>query len=44
VCNKKFDLLELEHIADDIEDVGKSEQGELASRKYIIGQLIAAKH
>jgi hypothetical protein len=37
VCNKKFDLLELEYIADDIEDVSKSEQGELASQKYIIG-------
>ena len=32
IRNKEFDLLDLEHIAEEIEDVGKSEQRELASR------------
>ncbi|MDD2725065.1 MAG: DUF29 domain-containing protein [Methylovulum sp.] len=36
VRNKKFDLLDLEHIAEEIEDVGKSEQRELASRMAVL--------
>jgi hypothetical protein len=32
----RFDLLDLEHIAEEIEDVGKSEQRELASRMAIL--------
>jgi len=36
VRNKKFDLLDLEHIAEEIEDVGKSEQRELANRMAIL--------
>lgn len=32
----RFDLLDIEHIADEIEDVGKSEQRELASRMAIL--------
>ena len=32
----RFDLLDLEHIADEIEDVGKSEQRELESRMAIL--------
>ena len=32
----RFDLLDLEHIADEIDDVGKSEQRELASRMVIL--------
>lgn len=31
-----FELLDLEHIADEIEDVGKSEQRELASRMAVL--------
>lgn len=32
----KFDQLDLEHIAEEIEDVGKSEQRELASRMSVL--------
>jgi len=32
----RFELLDLEHIAEEIEDVGKSEQRELASRMTIL--------
>lgn len=32
----QFDQLDLEHIADEIEDVGKSEQRELASRMAVL--------
>ncbi len=32
----QFDLLDLEHIAEEIEDVGKSEQRELASRMAVL--------
>jgi len=32
----QFELLDLEHIAEEIEDVGKSEQRELASRMAIL--------
>ena len=32
IRNKKFELLDIEHLAEEIEDVGKSEQRELASR------------
>lgn len=32
----RFDQLDIEHIADEIEDVGKSEQRELASRMAIL--------
>jgi hypothetical protein len=32
----RFDLLDLEHIADEIEDVGKSEQRELESRMAVL--------
>lgn len=32
----RFDLLDIEHIADEIEDVGRSEQRELASRMAIL--------
>lgn len=32
----RFDLLDLEHIAEEIEDVGKSEQRELASRMAVL--------
>ena len=32
----RFDLLDLEHIADEIDDVGKSEQRELASRMSVL--------
>ena len=32
----RFDLLDLEHIADEIDDVGKSEQRELASRMVVL--------
>ncbi|MEO5344613.1 MAG: DUF29 domain-containing protein, partial [Gammaproteobacteria bacterium SHHR-1] len=34
----RFDLLDIEHIAEEIEDVGKSEQRELANR---MGLLLA---
>lgn len=33
---RRFDLLDLEHIAEEIEDVGKSEQRELANRMAIL--------
>jgi len=33
----QFHLLDLEHIAEEIEDVGKSEQRELATRMAILG-------
>jgi hypothetical protein len=36
VRNKKFELLDLEHIAEEIEDVGRSEQRELASRMAVL--------
>jgi hypothetical protein len=36
VRNRKFDLLDLEHIAEEIEDVGKSEQRELANRMAVL--------
>ncbi|MDP2902887.1 MAG: DUF29 domain-containing protein [Methylovulum sp.] len=36
VRNKKFELLDIEHIAEEIEDVGKSEQRELANRMAIL--------
>jgi hypothetical protein len=36
VRNKKFDLLDIEHIAEEIEDVGKSEQRELANRMAVL--------
>lgn len=32
----RFDLLDVEHIAEEIEDVGKSEQRELASRMVVL--------
>ena len=32
----RFDQLDIEHIADEIEDVGKSEQRELASRMAVL--------
>lgn len=32
----RFDLLDIEHIADEIEDVGKSEQRELANRMAVL--------
>lgn len=32
----RFDLLDLEHIAEEIEDVGKSEQRELARRMAVL--------
>ncbi|HLC17159.1 MAG TPA: DUF29 domain-containing protein [Thermodesulfovibrionia bacterium] len=36
VRNKKFDLIDIEHIAEEIEDVGKSEQRELAGRMAVL--------
>ena len=36
IRNKKFDLLDIEHIAEEIEDVGKSEQRELANRMTVL--------
>jgi hypothetical protein len=36
IRNKKFELLDIEHIAEEIEDVGKSEQRELASRMAVL--------
>lgn len=38
IRNKRFDLLDLEHIAEEIEDVGRSEQRELASRMAVLLQ------
>jgi len=41
----RFDLLDIEHIADEIEDVGKSEQRELASRMAILlAHLLKWRH
>jgi len=38
---KRFDLLDLEHLAEEIEDVGKSEQRELANRMAVLlGHLL----
>ncbi|CAK0773399.1 conserved hypothetical protein [Gammaproteobacteria bacterium] len=36
VRNGRFDLLDIENIAEEIEDVGKSEQRELASRMAVL--------
>jgi len=36
VRNKQFELLDIEHIAEEIEDVGKSEQRELANRMSVL--------
>jgi hypothetical protein len=36
IRNKKFDLLDLEHLAEEIEDVSKSEQRELANRMAVL--------
>ncbi len=36
IRDRKFSLLDLEHIAEEIEDVGKSEKRELASRVAIL--------
>jgi hypothetical protein len=36
VRNKQFDLLDIEHIAEEIEDVGKNEQRELTSRMSVL--------
>ena len=36
----RFDLLDREHIAEEIEDVGKSEQRELATRMAVSCSLI----
>jgi len=36
VRNKKFEFLDIEHIAEEIEDVGKSEQRELANRMVVL--------
>lgn len=36
IREQRFDELDLEHIADEIEDVGKSEQRELASRMAVL--------
>ena len=45
VRNKKFELLDLEHIAEEIEDVGKSEQRELANRMaLLIAHLLKWRH
>jgi len=41
----RFDLLDLEHIADEIDDVGKSEARELESRMAVlIGHLLKYQH
>ena len=32
----RFDLLDIEHLAEEIEDVGRSEQRELASRMAVL--------
>lgn len=34
--NKQFDLLDIEHLAEEIADVGKSEQRELANRMAML--------
>lgn len=36
VRSRTFDLLDIEHIAEEIEDVGKSEERELASRMAVL--------
>jgi Domain of unknown function DUF29 len=36
VRNRKFELLDVEHIAEEIEDVGKSEQRELGNRMTVL--------
>ncbi len=36
IRNRKFDLLDIEHLAEEIEDVSKSEQRELASRMAVL--------
>ncbi|MBF0376013.1 MAG: DUF29 domain-containing protein [Desulfamplus sp.] len=36
VRNKKFEFLDIEHIAEEIEDVGKIEQRELANRMVVL--------
>ncbi len=36
IRNGQFDMLDLEHLAQEIEDVGKSEQRELASRMAVL--------
>jgi hypothetical protein len=36
IRNKQFELLDLEHLAEEIEDVGKSEQRELANRMAVL--------
>ncbi|MBF0378002.1 MAG: DUF29 domain-containing protein [Desulfamplus sp.] len=36
IRNKKFELIDIEHIAEEIEDVGKSEQRELANRMAVL--------
>ncbi|MDP3837912.1 MAG: DUF29 domain-containing protein [Methylococcales bacterium] len=36
IRHKQFDLLDIEHLAEEIEDVGKSEQRELASRMAVL--------
>lgn len=36
IRQRRFDLLDIEHIAEEIEDVGKSEQRELASRMAVL--------
>lgn len=36
IRHKQFNLLDIEHIAEEIEDVGKSEQRELASRMAVL--------
>jgi hypothetical protein len=36
VRTKKFELLDIDHIAEEIEDVGKSEQRELANRLTVL--------
>jgi len=36
IRHKKFDLLDIEHLAEEIEDVSKSEQRELASRMAVL--------
>ena len=41
----RFDLLDLEHLADEIEDVGKSERRELASRlAVLLAHLLKWQH
>ncbi len=36
IRQRRFDLLDIEHLAEEIEDVGKSEQRELASRMAVL--------